>query len=99
MAAKKASKGKVIRISEELHDHLREKWNQNTASWDDFLRHILGIKRRRKQFQNPTLTIWYLKETNRGFRTLADARGEAVMNAARARRKDVEEPVKLREIP
>jgi len=91
--------GKVIRISPELQEFLRSKWTPETKGWDDFFRTVFGLRSRRKGSRNNIFQVWFLKESGQGFERIADAKGAAIVNAVRAKRKKPEEPVRLREIP
>jgi hypothetical protein len=97
--ATKQTSGKVIRISPEVHDFLRSKWRKGVRGWDDFFRTLLGFESRRKGEERQVLQVWYLRESGQGFEKIADARGAAVVNAVKAKRKKPEEPVRMMELP
>ena len=93
---KRASKGRVIRVSDEVWNLLQKK-RQGRLSWDTLLRRMLGLPKRNGEPQ-PLVEGWLEITTGRFFLDEAEARGEAVMAAARAGTKKVNQPIRMREL-
>lgn len=95
------SGSKVLRISPDLHSLLvRRKVPAQT--WDDFLRRAFGLQKAfgpksRKSHSIPLFERWVLP--SRTFKSIAEARGEAVQIAVAVGVREVEKPVRMREVP
>lgn len=92
---------KVVRISPDLHTLLtRRKMPKQT--WDDFLRRAFGLQKAfgpkiRKSSSLPLFERWVLP--SKTFKSIAEARGEAVQRAVAVGVREVEQPIRMREVP
>lgn len=93
---KKISKGRVIRISDQVFTFLEKKRAARGISFDNLLRKIFGIPKRDGS-PNPILVGWLEITTGRFFLDEGEARGAACIAAARAKSKRPNAPVKMRE--
>lgn len=102
---KRASKGRLIRISDLVYDALNK--NRMRMSWDCLLRRMLGLPDR---YGNEQTLIEGLLEQNTGRFFLKrpdvrwsaleeDAYEVAILAAAKARTKRVRAPLRMRELP
>jgi|SRR5690606_32047804 len=92
----RASKGKTIRLSDEVIAVLRK--HQGRRSFDVILRDLLGLPQRVKAEHKPLLTGYVVPETGEFFLTEGEARGAAVVAAAKAGRNKVSKPIRVREV-
>lgn len=85
--------GKPVRLSNAvlnlLNRHLRE-----TESYDSLLRRILGLSDRRGTPQ-PREVFWVLPTALKVRRSAAEARGDAVLEAAKNGKRKAEAPLKV----
>ena len=89
------NKGRVIRVSQEIYDALETK-KTSFKSWDSLLRCAFGFPARK----GPGLKLqefWSVPGSPRLFKTLAEAKGEAIKIAVRENSFQ-KKPVKLREV-
>ena len=91
-----ASKGKTIRLSDEVLAVLRK--HQGRRSFDVILRDLLGLPQRVKDEHKPLLTGCLVPETGEFFLTEGEARGAAVVAAAKSGRSKVSKPIRMREV-
>jgi len=89
-------KGKVVRISPEVHAFLFGKLKKN-ESWDALLRRILGFPTR-KGMPQPLIEVFLLRTTMKAYPSMARARGAAVAEAVQKGRNKAERPVRVREV-
>lgn len=102
---RRASKGRVIRVSDALFLALNK--NRGTRSWHALLRLIFGLPNRRGEVRplvegllEVTTGKFYLKTPEKAWRAVEEAAYEtAIIAAARARTKKVNNPIRLRELP
>lgn len=95
---KRASKGRVIRISNDVFAYLnKRRLNNSKLSWDEYFRLTNGLPDRQGVIQ-PLLEGWLEVSTGKFYFDEADANGAAVMVAARAKTKKGHKPIKLREV-
>lgn len=103
---RKASKGHVIRVSDDVYSHLNKQ--RYGKSWDSFFRRMLGLPDR--EGNEPRLIEGVLETmTGRFFlrptkevawdNLLENAYEVAILEAARLKVKQVNRPAKMREIP
>lgn len=92
---RKASKGKLIRVSDEIYALLNR--NRSRASWDCLLRRIFGLPNRKGEPQ-PLLIGWLEVNTGQFYLEEAEARGASVMVSAKAKTKKFRQPIKMREV-
>ncbi len=92
---KKKKHGEVIRVSELLY-YIMEKERPQSVSWDAFLRARFGLPARGKRRRDAKF-VYLLESTKQIFSSLPEARGAAVVNAVKAKRKRPEEPLRFRE--
>lgn len=92
---RKASKGRVLRVSDAVYSYLNQR--RANRSFDCLLRTIHGLPDR-EGIPQPLIEGWLEITSGRFFFDEADARGEAVMAAARAKSKTVNKPLKMREV-
>ncbi len=92
---RKASKGRVLRVSDDVFAYLNRK--RAKRSFDCLFRTLLGLPDR-EGIPQPLLEGWLEITSGRFFFNAAEARGEAVMAAARAKSKSVNKPLKMREV-
>lgn len=96
---KKASKGRVIRVSDEVYKFLNaRRLNRTSQSWDQYLRKFLALPDRAGNEQ-PILEGWIEKRTGKFYLSEAEAAGAAVVEMAKARTKKYLAPIYVREIP
>jgi len=93
---RKASKGKPIRLSDEVRGVL-EKKRQGRMSWDALLRKMLGLPDRKGVVQ-PLIEGWLEVNSGLFFFEEADARGASVVAAAKTKSKKVKQPIRMREV-
>lgn len=100
MAADKRKKyGKAVRISQDVKTYL-EKRQRGTESYDAILRRLFGIPTRKGETQ--LLKVYYVvpNESNPIVRkTLAEARGEAILLATKRGIKKAESVITVQEVP
>lgn len=95
---KKASKGKAIRISDEVHNFLIQKKNNGrTQSWDCFFRSVFGLPKRNGDSQK-LLEGWLEQNSGQFYLKMAEANGASVVEAVKAGRKTPIKPMKMREV-
>lgn len=95
---RRASKGKPIRVSDLVYNTLQKKRaNNSKESWDCLFRRMLGLPDRRGNEQ-PLVEGWLEITTGQMYIHQADARGAAVMEAAKAKTKKVNKPIRMREV-
>lgn len=92
---KKASKGRIIRVSDRVYSHLNK--NRAKRSFDELFRKMFGLPDREGTPQ-PLVEGWIEITTGQFFLDEADARGASVVAAARAKTKNVNKPIKVREL-
>ncbi len=93
---KPASKGRVIRVSDDVWNYLQPRRRKDgRESHDCLLRRIFGIDQRSGD-PNPLLIGWVAE--GRFFFEEADARGVCVTAAVKRGTRKVPAPVKMREI-
>lgn len=92
----RASKGKTIRLSDEVIAVLRK--HQGRRSFDVILRDLLGLPQRVRAEHKPLLTGYVVPETGEFFLTEGEARGASVVAAAKAGRSKVSKPIRVREV-
>lgn len=94
---KPASKGKNIRISDAVFGTL-DSSRLKGESWDNLLRKILGLPNRRGE--HPALVEGWLElNTGRLYLSRSEARGQAVVEAAKQGKKQISQPIFMREVP
>lgn len=91
---KKASKGKLIRISDDVFNLLQKK--RQGKSWDSLMRRMLGLPDRAGITQ-PLVVGWLDQDTGQLYLDEAEARGAAVVAAAKRGTKKIKQPIKMRE--
>lgn len=96
-------KGKVVRLSDTIEQFIRRKRRKSDESYDAVLRRLFGIDTLKGAKQ--PLRTYFILETDRdpiAKRTLAEARGEAIILAVRRQKKRIykgETPIKVQEVP
>lgn len=96
---KKASKGRVIRISDDVYKILNERRLKGLRlSWDEYIRRMIGLPTRKGEPQI-LLEGFLEKNTGKFFLDEAEARGQSVLEAARKKTKKFLAPIKMREVP
>lgn len=86
-------KGKPVRLSNEVLGVLTKKL-RTRESYDSLLRRILGMSTRNGKTQTLE-TFWVLSNTLTVRRSLAEARGEAVLQAVRTGKRKAEKPIRV----
>ena len=94
---KKPSVGRVIRVSDEVWKHIAERRAGRRMSWDRFFRNFLGLPDRNGN-NVPLIEGWLEVNTGKLYLKQAEAKGAAVMEAAKQRTKAVRKPIRMREI-
>lgn len=98
---KKASKGRVIRLSDDVLAYFENKRGdgktKNARSWDEFFRRVFGLPKRSGEEQI-LVEGWLEINTGLLFLTEAEARGRAVMEAVKQGKKTVAKPIRMREV-
>lgn len=94
-----ASKGRPVRLSDDIYNLLDKKRSRFTKrlSFDCLLRRVFGLPNRRGEPQ-PLVEGWLEVNSGKFYLDEADARGAAVIEAARARTKKVKRPLRMREV-
>lgn len=97
---RKASKGQLIRVSDAVAHTLSKTYardNNRNLSWDVVLRRLLGLPDRKGMPQG--LVEGYLEvNTGKFYFDAAEARGAAVVAAAKAKTKRLKQPIFMREV-
>lgn len=94
--ARRIIPGKVIRVSQKVHDVLSQKLHEKD-SWDSLLRRLHGIPG--KKLHAPALREYFiLPSTMQVFQTLGKARGAAVVNSVKKGMRKAELPLRVREV-
>jgi len=97
---RKVSRGEVLRVSEETHAFLNGKrigTKAKAPSWDNFFRSVFGREKRNGERQ-PLIVGWVEIHSGRFFLRRSEARGQAVVEAAKRGVKNITPPIKMREI-
>lgn len=91
-------KGKVIRCSTEVIHHM-ESMKKPREGWDAFIRRLLGMPTRKGEPQEKGSITYYLVESSgKVYRSLSQARGEAVRQAVANKTTGPEPIVKLKRL-
>lgn len=93
---KRASPGKRIAISDTVYDMLQKK-RQAKMSWDCLFRRMLGLPTRQGASQ-PLIEGFVEITTGRFFVEERDAYEVAILEAAKAKTKKVNKPLRVREV-
>jgi len=96
MARKKKpnrDKGHPVRLSNAVLSVLNTKMRKG-ESYDNLLRRMLGIPSIKNEPQ-PRITLWLLPQALIAAKTLAEARGEAILCAVQQGKKKAEKPIKV----
>lgn len=90
--------GKVVRLSEKLLKYLNQrKLKKTSESYDELVRRLLGVRSKTGDL-NKIRTYWVLTRPKlQVFDRLPDAKGQAVLNAVRAKKRQTEKPIKVKE--
>lgn len=95
---KKASKGRVIRVSDAVYNHLnKQRLNRTKQSWDCYLRKLLGLPDREGN-ETPLLEGWIDKHTGKFFLDEAEARGASVLAMTKKKSKKFLAPIHVKEV-
>ena len=86
-------KGRPVRLSNEVLSVLDRKLRK-AESYDSLLRRIIGLPSRNDEPQHLEV-FWVLPSTLLARKSLAEARGEAVLAAVRKGKKKTEKPIKV----
>lgn len=96
---KRASKGRLIRVSDEVFNLLHKKRARfsKRMSWDCLLRRMFGLPTRKGDPQ-PLVEGWLEVNTGQFYLDEAEARGASVVAAARAKTKKCKQPLRMKEV-
>ncbi len=95
---KPASKGRVIRVSDDVWKYLQlRRRKDGRESHDCLLRRTFGLDQRNGD-PNPLLVGWVEVNTGKFFLDEADARGASIQAAVKRGIRKVDKPIRVREI-
>jgi len=86
-------KGEVVRLSNAVIEVLRRKLKK-AESYDNLMRRMLGVPSRNNE-PHPLEVFWVIPGTLTAKRSLAEARGEAILQAVKKGKRKAEKPLKV----